>query len=80
MELVPPTQNYLHKNIIINSDKQKSAQGSVFYVKLQDDETKELVLKIYKSDDIKSYIKEISVFKKLIEKQNNAVQSEESID
>ena len=25
---------YLHQNIIINSDKQNSAQGSVFYVKL----------------------------------------------
>ena len=25
---------YLHQNIVINSDKQNSAQGSVFYVKL----------------------------------------------
>jgi hypothetical protein len=43
---------YLHKNIVINSDKQNSAQGSVFYVKLQEHieqgVDKELVLKIYK--------------------------------
>ena len=42
----------------------------MFYVKLQDDETKELVLKIYKKEDMKSYIKELSVFKKLTELQS----------
>jgi len=45
----------------------------VFYVKLQDDETKELVLKIYKRDDMKSYIKELSVFKKLTELQSREI-------
>ena len=45
----------------------------MFYVKLQDDETKELVLKIYKRDDMKSYIKELSVFKKLTELQSREI-------
>lgn len=59
------TQSYLHKNMIINSDKQNSAQGSVFYVKKADDPSQELILKIYKNEDMKSYLKEIAVFKKL---------------
>jgi len=58
-------EEYLHKNIIINSEKQKSAQGSVFYVKLSNDLSHEVVLKIYKNEDIKSYFKEVAVFKKL---------------
>jgi hypothetical protein len=62
---------YLHKNIIINSEKQKSAQGSVFYVKMADDDQKEVVLKIYKNEDIKSYFKEIAVFRKLMEIKTN---------
>jgi len=70
----PEDANYLHKNIIINSEKQKSAQGSVFYVKIANDNTREVVLKIYKNEDKKSYQKEITVFKKLAElKQNREV-------
>jgi hypothetical protein len=61
------TQQYLHKNMIINSDKQNSAQGSVFYVKQTTDPSRELVLKIYKNEDMKSYLKEIAVFKRLDE-------------
>jgi|DEB0MinimDraft_12_1074336.scaffolds.fasta_scaffold18206_1 hypothetical protein len=60
-------EEYLHKNIIINSEKQKSAQGSVYYVKLANENNKEVVLKVYKQDDIKSYQKEIAVFRKLTE-------------
>ena len=68
---------YLHNNIQINSEKQKSAQGSVFYVKWGDDPIhsksdateeelkRELVLKIYKQKDMKSYRKEISVLNSL---------------
>ena len=67
----PPVEVYLHQNIIINSEKQKSAQGSVFYVKMKDDDTKEVVLKIYKNEDIKSYFKEIAVFRKLMEIKSN---------
>ena len=62
---------YLHQNIVINSDKQNSAQGSVFYVKLQEDIDagldKELVLKIYKQKDLKSYFKEKAVLDRLEE-------------
>ena len=70
---------YLHNNIIINSEKQKSAQGSVFYVKLANDDSRELVLKIYKSDDMKSYIKELSVFKKLDEMYNRHLDDSENL-
>lgn len=60
---------YLHQNIVINSDKQNSAQGSVFYVKLQEHIDagldKELVLKIYKQKDLKSYFKEKAVLDRL---------------
>lgn len=31
----------LHKNITINSNKQKSAQGQVFYVKIQEEKGEE---------------------------------------
>ena len=62
---------YLHENIVINSDKQNSAQGSVFYVKLQEhiDQglEQELVLKIYKQSDLKSYFKEKAVLNHLEE-------------
>jgi hypothetical protein len=58
-------QTYLHKDIIISSDKQTSAQGSVFYCKKKQDPSKELVLKIYNSNEMNSYYKEISVFKSL---------------
>ena len=59
----------LHKNIIINSTKQNSAQGSVFYCKSSTDYEQESVLKIYKEDDIKSYIKEMAVFNCITEQQ-----------
>ena len=71
--------SYLHDNIIINSDKQKSAQGSVFYVKQGNDSTKELVLKIYKNNDMKSYFKEIAVFRKLEEKQKQLAAEREEM-
>ena len=58
-------KTYLHKDIIISSDKQTSAQGSVFYCKQRHDPSKELVLKIYNSNEMNSYYKEISVFKSL---------------
>ena len=61
----------LHKGIIIKSDKQNSAQGSVFYCRKVNniDPDRELILKIYKLSDMKSYIKEIAVMKKLTEMQ-----------
>ena len=68
MEGEPDT--YLHQNIIINSQQQKSAQGSVFYVKIAADLAQELVLKIYKKEDIKSYLKETAVFKKIMDIKN----------
>jgi hypothetical protein len=57
--------HYLHKNLVIKSDKQHSAQGSVYYCKKLDDSdpNKELILKQYKMQDIKSYIKEMTVMK-----------------
>jgi len=65
-------QNYLHKNLIIKSDKQNSAQGSVFYCKKTDDPdpSKELILKVYKIEYMKSYIKEMTVMKKLQDEKN----------
>ena len=55
-------QEFLHKNIVSNSDKQSSSQGSVFYVKLtslpiQEPplEEKEFVMKIYKRNNAGSY-------------------------
>ena len=39
----------------------------MFYVKIANDLAQEVVLKIYKNEDIKSYLKEISVFKKVME-------------
>jgi len=39
--------DFLHKGIVLRSDKQNSAQGSVFYVKREGDkENQEYVLKI----------------------------------
>ena len=57
----------MHKDIIINSDKLNSAQGSVFYVKQKSDINKELVLKIYDKEDMHSYLKEAIVMDKLEE-------------
>ena len=37
----------------------------MFYVKMPDDLTKEMVLKVYKKEDIKSFNKETKVFKDL---------------
>lgn len=38
---------FLHQNIVLRSDKQNSAQGSVFYVKKEDDPSnQEYVLKV----------------------------------
>ena len=65
MSDISTTEQYLHKQIVINSDKQNSAQGSVFYVKLNNNEEREHVLKIYKHKDLKSYYKEMEVFNKL---------------
>ena len=46
----------LHRNIIINSDKQHSGQGSVFYCKVAGrDQDKESILKIYANTDIKGF-------------------------
>lgn len=39
----------------------------MFYVKQHCDPSKELVLKIYKNEDMKSYLKEIAVFKNIEE-------------
>lgn len=40
-------REFLHKNLIVRSDKQSSAQGSVFYVKRDNEEDHlEYVLKI----------------------------------
>lgn len=51
----------------------------MFYVKLANDDSRELVLKIYKSDDMKSYIKELSVFKKLDEMYNRHLDDSENL-
>lgn len=54
----------LHKGYTIVSKKFKSAQGSVYFV--QDKETQEVfVLKLYKQEDLKSYIKEKNILIKL---------------
>lgn len=52
----------LHTNLVINSAKQHSAQGSVFYCKYADNKAQECVLKIYKSNDFKAFDREIRVF------------------
>lgn len=62
---------YLHQNIVIESDKQRSAQSSVFYVKMTNDPSRQVILKVYKNDDIKSYTKELAVFNKLKQMKNN---------
>jgi len=49
------TNDFLHENLILRSDKQTSAQGSVFYVKKNEGEDQsEYILKIVmlKRDDI----------------------------
>ena len=65
--LNPKDRQYLHKDLIINSEKEKSAQGSVFYVKMANQQNREAVLKIYTKEEIKSYCKEIAVFKRIKE-------------
>ena len=52
----------LHTNLVINSGKQHSAQGSVFYCKYSDNMAQECVLKIYRSNDFKAFDREIRVF------------------
>lgn len=49
----------------------RSAQSSVFYVTKVGDPNHQIVLKIYKNDDIKSYYKEIAVFKKIAQMNHN---------
>ena len=58
--------DHLHNGILIKSDKQNSAQGSVFYCNKVNSKL-ELILKVYKIQDMKSYIKEIAVMKKINE-------------
>ena len=54
-----PIPDILHTNLIINSGKLQSAQGSVYYCKFADNMNKECVLKIYKENDFKAYDREI---------------------
>ena len=60
-------QELLHKNITKNSEKLKSAQGSVFYVKLQQESQtdKEFVLKVYRNRNSSSFDKELAVLNAL---------------
>lgn len=60
--------SFLHQNIVSNSEKQSSSQGSVFYVKLislpnQDPplQEKEFVAKVYSRDNQYSYETEVGV-------------------
>ena len=60
----------LHKDIKICSDKYNSTQGSVFYCHQLDPHNNDVkirgaILKIYHQQDLKSYIKEVSVFNDL---------------
>ena len=55
----------LHSDLVINSNQQTSAQGSVFYVKQTKDIDLELVLKIYKDDHLKSYFREKAILNEL---------------
>ena len=55
---------YMHRNIFINSNRQKSSQGSVFFVKLSEEiphsiKSRDFVLKVYSGDNEKSFRKEI---------------------
>jgi len=60
------TNDFLHENLILRSDKQTSAQGSVFYVKKNEGEDQsEYILKIYKNEDLKSYLLEKRVLEAL---------------
>ena len=64
-----PESARMHSNIVINSKKQISAQGSVFYVKKSNEmaniQDGELVLKIFKQDNLKSYFQEKELLNKL---------------
>lgn len=51
----------------------------MFYVKLSNDSSKELVLKIYKNNDMKSYFKENAVFQKLEEKKKQLADEHEDL-
>jgi hypothetical protein len=66
---------FLHHNVQVSSDKQKSAQGSVFYVKYKDEFQSqvnqkepdlEFVLKVYSNQNIKSFNRELDVFRNLV--------------
>ena len=44
---ISPKKNFLHSNYVVRSDKQVSAQGTVYYVKgTEPDDPNEYVLKI----------------------------------
>ena len=65
---------YLHMNIITNSDRQNSSQGSVYYVKLEESVSHEIalrdfVLKVYLNTKKRSYNKEITVMECLQKRQ-----------
>ena len=74
IELKKLEKQLLHKNIIITSGRQTSAQSSVFYVKLSTDIEKgidrELVLKVFREteeNDKKGFYKEINVIKAIMD-------------
>ena len=45
-------KDFLHPNLALRSDKQHSAQGSVFYVKNENEDNQEFVLKIVNSVEL----------------------------
>jgi len=56
----------LHRNIVLCSEKQKSAQGSVYFGKMSGEYHSEIVLKVYNGQDLRSFMKEITFFKDFI--------------
>jgi hypothetical protein len=76
LELKKLEKQLLHKNIIITSGKQTSAQSSVFYVKLATDIEsgidRELILKVFRESedyDKKGFYKEVNVIKAIMDFQ-----------
>ena len=70
-------REFLHVNLVRNSDKQKSSQGNVYFVKLKpevqgDLEEIDFVLKVYSTRNKYSFDKEVNVLEALrkLELQN----------
>lgn len=65
---------YMHRNIFLNSSRQQSSQGSVFYVKLCEAvpdtfKQRDYVLKVYKNTGSAGFGRELQVLKALLKRQ-----------